>query len=318
MLMSKFLKRIFIYSLAVLLLLAMLMYAESRYFKFLPNDYSRHKTIVETIKNKYLSPEILVFGDSKAMFGVNAKTISNNLINTPIAFNLSSPAQSVSEGSYFFSKLPASTKHIIHCIDYSEFSYGILGLEKQVALSMRFYDFEVDPYMEEYLDTLNPVFFKSNIKILYEARNMLRTAFHNEIRKVMDNEPLNESLFHDIYFPHTYTLSRHPNYPNYSVEFDYDKMKISNEKINFLLKIDKFLQKRGIKYHLIIMPINPDLYQLNNEAHNSNMTKIKELIPKIDVVDLTGFLNNQDFYDGFHPNKNGAEKLSKEISKRLN
>jgi hypothetical protein len=34
------------------------------------------------------------------------------------------------------------------------------------------------------------------------------------------------------------------------------------------------------------MPINPDLYQLNNEIHNSNITKIKELIPNIDVVDL--------------------------------
>ena len=81
--MSKFLKRMFIYSLVVLLLFAMLMYVESRFFKFLPNDYSRHKTIIETLKNKSLSPEILVFGDSKAMFGVNAKTISANLKNTP-------------------------------------------------------------------------------------------------------------------------------------------------------------------------------------------------------------------------------------------
>ena len=316
--MSKFLKRMFIYALVVLLLFAMLMYVESRFFKFLPNDYSRHKTIIETIKNKSLSPEILVFGDSKAMFGVNAKTISANLKNTPLAFNLSSPAQSASEGSYFFSKLPTSTKHIIHCIDFSEFSYGVLSLEKPVALSMRFYGFEVDSLMKEYIDTLNPVFFESNLKILYEARNMLRTALHNEIRKVMDNEPLNENVFHDLYFPHTYVLNRHPNYPNYPVEFDYNKMEISNEKINFILKIDKFLQQRNIKYHLIIMPINPDLYQLNNEVHNSNITKIKELIPKVDVVDLTGFLNNIDFYDGYHPNKNGAEKLSKEISKYIN
>ena len=43
-----------------------------------------------------------------------------------------------------------------------------------------------------------------------------------------------------------------------------------------------------------------------------------ELIPKIDVIDLTVFLNNVDFYDGLHPNKNGAEKLSKEISKYIN
>ena len=315
--MSKFLNRLFIYSLAILLILAMLMYVESRFFKFLPNDYSRHKTIIETLKNKSLSPEILVFGDSKAMFGVNAKTISNNVKNTPLAFNLSSPAQSASEGSYFFSKLPTSTKHIIHCIDYSEFSYGILSLEKQVALSMRFYGFEADSLMKEYIDTLNPVFFESDLEILYEARNMLRTALHNEIRKVMDNEPLNENLFHDIYFPHTYVLNRHPNYPNYPVEFDYNKMNISNEKINFILKIDKFLQKRGIKYHLIIMPINPDLYQLNNAVHNLNITKIKELIPKVDIVDLTGFLNNIDFYDGYHPNKSGAEKLSKEISKHI-
>ena len=48
-------------------------------YKLFPNDYSRIGIILDALKTRTVTPEIVVFGNSKAMSGVDANMIQEHL-----------------------------------------------------------------------------------------------------------------------------------------------------------------------------------------------------------------------------------------------
>jgi hypothetical protein len=314
--MKLFLQKVSIYIAVISLVIFAFIAIQSTLNKILPNDFKRHPVIIQALKNKEYKPEIVVLGDSRAMFGINAKTISENLPNNPITFNLSSVGQNMQEGAYFCSILPQSVKTIIHCVDYATFTQENIEINNAKALSLITSGFTLNEDILKIIQP-HPYFYRNKIVNLYEARSFFKSSLHVTFRTFIDNEKFDTEKYNDLYFPYIYKDERHPNYPNKYKGFNPDTLIIANKKIQLANKISSYLNEKNIQYNIVLMPLNPDISKVEERISNEYIANINQQLPDIKIINLYNLLESNDFYDGVHPNRKGAEKISKEIANIL-
>ena len=314
--MKKFLKDLAVYLVVAAALLLLFINAQPFLTRALPNDYSRHHVIVDALKNKAASPEIIILGDSRTMFGVDAKTISNNLPNKPLAYNLASVGQSYFESCYFISAVPASTRHIIQFIGYTAFREPRTDFNIDKAMSMMMNGYKVDTVTRGLIGKVNPYFDKSITAVAFEGRIILKSSLHVLLRSVLDNETFADN-YSDLYFPHIYTTNRHPQYPFYKVPCDLDTMSVNPYTVALANRVDHFLQQKNIQYHIVMLPVNPDICVFDKSKAATYIAQLKNAMPGIDFINLTGALDNTQFYDAEHPNKKGAKIISLMVADSL-
>lgn len=314
--MKLFLQKASIYIAVISLVVFAFIAIQSTLNKILPSDFKRHPVIIEALNNTEHKPEIVILGDSRAMFGINAKTISENLINNPQAFNLSSVGQNMQEGAYFCSILPQSVKTIIHCVDYATFTQENVEINNAKALSLITSGFTLNEDILKIIQP-HPFFYRNKIVNLYEARSFLKSSLHVSFRSLMDNEKFNTEKYYDLYFPYIYEEERHPNYPNKYKGFNPDTLVVANKKIQLADKISSYLKEKNIEYYIVLMPLNPDISKVEEGISDEYIANINQQLPDIKIINLCNLLESSDFYDGVHPNTKGAEKVSKEIASIL-
>jgi hypothetical protein len=314
--MNRFLKRLLLLTVVLAALIFCFLRVLIYIYALLPNDYSRIEVLLSTLKDPEKKPAVVVFGDSRSVFGIDAKTISANMPGHPLAFNMASVGQATQEGAHYFSMLPSSVKHVIQCMPYEEFMIKDISLSDDKTLAMRMYGYTIDKQTEKIVDTVNPYFYKNKNYISYQARVVIKSAIHNYVRNVLDDEKFSDN-FHDIYFPNVFTTERHPHYPFNNPMLNNDSLHAAADMCALIGRLNTYCKSRGIKYHYVLMPLNPDVEVSIPAAHDRYIKEIKEKLPDLDLIDLSGALDNSEFYDGIHPNKKGAEKLSAIIARNI-
>jgi hypothetical protein len=308
--MKKFIKDILIYGLLIAGMGFIFIKIQPFLTQKLPNDLSRHHVIIDALKNTAVQPQVIVLGDSKGMFGVNAEAISNELPGHPLAYNLSSTGQSLLESSYFISKISDNTKHVLQFADFGTFKngYDSIALNNYVPLSMIMNGYVIDSVTKKLIKHTDPMFDKNINWVAFEARNNLKSVLHIYSRKLLDDEKFNDYKFNDLYFPNIYVTERHPKYPFYKVRCFTGKDTLYE---NLLAeRVNDYLKSRHIQYHIVLPPVNPDLCTVSDSLDNFLLTQLRQKMPGIDFIDLTNALKKEEFYDGAHPNKRGANKIS--------
>ncbi len=314
--MKRFIKDILLYLVVVAGIIVSMISLQPLMIQKLPNDFSRHKVIIDALNDEKNQPEIIFFGNSLSMFGINAKVISDELPGKPVIYNLSSVGQSIFEGAYFLSSVPSKTKLVFQCVDYSIFTESKNYLQDGKAMSMILNGYHIDSLSKKILINTHPYFDQRKWLVAYEARGNLRSSLHNYLRKYLDYEKF-DTNFHDRYFPHIYLDERHPRYPNISDNKSYDSLPVSDTLISLANRIHSSLKQRNIQYHIILMPVNSEIYHLNDTLCSAYLNEIKNRLPGIDVIDLSQALKPELFYDAIHANKRGARRLSLLIADRI-
>lgn len=311
--MKKFLSEIAIYIILTISVLFVLIELQPVLYKIFPSDYKRHLLINNILKKETNTPEILIFGDSRGMFGVNSIILQNHLHKKSKAYNLSSYDQDITESSYYYPNLPPSTKFVIQCADISWFNNDSFILRDAQAFSMILSKYKLNKEADSLLPKIHPFFKEPRLKVLFNSRATTRNYLHSILRPFLDNEEYNDK-FLDPYFPHIYTKLKHPDYPNFVFNCgDYNISRIPFNKIHFLTKVNNYFKGKGIKYVLILMPINKALCPTNTMNY-SNIVNSLNNIERLKVLDLTSLLSEDEFYDHIHANSKGALHLSNEIS----
>ena len=314
--MKKFLRDILIYMVIVQCLFALIIILQPLMVQGLRYDLSRHKLIINSLSDRARQPDMIVFGNSLSMLGVNTKQISEKLPGHPLIYNLSSVDQGIVEGAYFISELPQHTKAVIHCLDFSTFALKSLDLQEEKAISMIMNGYSIDSTTKAVLGEINPFFNKAKLVVSFEARNTVRSSVHNVLRKYLDNERFANN-FHDRYFPHVYMEERHPNYPNISQFAEEPELIVEDTVVALASRINSFLNKKGIRYHIVLMPLNQDIFKMEDRLCNEYLEKVRTRLQGIDILDLSRKLSQEYFYDAIHPNKKGAAVISAMIAEHL-
>ncbi len=315
--MKRFLIDILIYTVIIECLLALIIVFQPLMVQSLRYDLSRHKLIINSLSGKVTEPDIIVLGNSLSMLGVNTKQISESMPAHPLIYNLSSVEQGIVEGTYFVSAIPPNTRAVVQCLDFSAFSLQSLDLQEEKAISMIMNGYSIDSTTKAILRETNPFFDKAKLVVAFEARNTVRSSIHNVLRGYLDNEKFANN-FHDLHFPHVYQEERHPDYPNITQFAEQPELKVVDTMVALASRINSFLNKKGITYHIVLMPLNQDIYKMDDSVCNEYLEELRTKLPGIEILDLSRKLTQEHFYDAIHPNKKGAVVISLMIADHLN
>ena len=317
--MLKFIKTISFFAVVISITLLVLLYIQPYLYRVLPSDYQRHMILQDYFSqnSKTAKGEILIFGASETMFGIDSRIIKKDLDLTGEAYNLSSVGQSMYEASYYYTRITDNTKLVIQCstpmffaMDWDHY------LSNEVSISMYLSGYRINDSTKKLIPNYNHFFNKPEIYNLFLCRTYFRSYIHNLIRPFFDNEVFEENV-PELYFANGTTIERHPNYPVYPYDCSPFKFKEKpNHKLNFINKIVEYFNNKNIKYVIILMPVNPDLCSECYDDFNKYTDELRK-IKGLYVINITHLLEPRYFYDGYHANKNGAKLISKEISKQL-
>lgn len=314
--MSQFLKRVAIYLVFSFALFLMLSYLMPVLYRIMPSDYKRHLVLTENL-NKDTKAEIIFFGDSKAMFGIDAKNISQNLQSHPLAYNLSSVGQGMDESSYYYSSINSNTKIVVQCIDASYLlANNLRRTQDDKFLSMILSGYRMNEETRKIVGEVNTMFDKPVLQNYFDSRSYVRFFMNNLLRPFLDNEVFSDNEL-DLYFPHVYTKDRHPNYPfKYKLDCsEYNFNIIPSQTLTYLNHFSTYFSQKNIKFYLLMMPVNPDLCP-NPTISEESLKQLSE-VNNLCLINSMKILDNIEFYDGVHANKKGAKKLSEFIAQQL-
>jgi len=295
-----------------------LMYVQPFIYASFQSEFGRHKVINDVLLKSKKINNIIIFGDSRAMFGIDARIIKKNSSFDGEIYNLSSVAQSPYEAGYFYSKISKTTRTVIQCVSPAFFSRNMKNnIPDEKAISLFLSGYRIDKkniYGNNYCE-----FFKnSDFKNYFESRSYYKSYFNTFMRKFFDNEKFNEHAFYSHYFPNPVTLNKHPQYPFF--KYDCGKYKTINypeSQVEFIKKSKKYFKSIGVNYVLLILPINPDECNESYDTFDKLAVKISDSTD-VKIINLAGLLrDNRFFYDGLHCNKKGAEIISQVLSDKL-
>ena len=84
------------------------------FYKYIKTDLYRTHLIIEKLKEQDFNPEMVVFGSSTSMMGINCYQMSKELDLD--VYNFSTIGQSPVESSLYYSMLPSTVKTVIQIV----------------------------------------------------------------------------------------------------------------------------------------------------------------------------------------------------------
>lgn len=287
------------------------------FFRMLPSDYARTKLLVNTIKDTTQTPDIVIFGNSRGMSGVDGYLLQDKLKGHPRVYSFTSTGQRLSESALYYSSLPSSVKTVIQCLDIDHLSKPIdMDVPNLVALHM--YGYKMDNWTKSLVPALYDKFGRSDWYYNYKARNCLFSSLSFLLRNLLDDDAPEISIDNELHYPTAQTSYRNEvvyqrGLIEQNIHNKFKDFKITSEWKELIEKAYSFFKERGVRYYLVIMPYNPDIVaDKKTEKQKALQSFIKEL-GYIPYIDCFGLLDASDFYDAIHPNDKGAKKITNQI-----
>ncbi|KKB46859.1 hypothetical protein HMPREF1212_04355 [Parabacteroides sp. HGS0025] len=314
---GKQIKRLVFFLLFVIVLMACLNRVTPCFFRMLPNDYARTKLILNTIRDTTQTPEVVIFGNSRGMSGVDGYLLERELSDHPVVYSFTSTGQKLSESALYYTSLPASVKTVIQCLDIDALSKPLdMDIPNQVALHM--YGYKMDDQTKLLVPALYDELNKSDWYYNYKARNCLFSGFSFVLRNLLDDDAPENSIDNELRYPASQASYRNEavyqrGLDEQNKENKFEAYEITAEWKRLLEESYAFFKAKNIQYYLVLMPYNPDIISAKKtEKQEALQSYINELgyIPYINCFDL---LEASDFYDAIHPNDKGAKKITRQI-----
>ncbi|WP_159038508.1 SGNH/GDSL hydrolase family protein [Brumimicrobium mesophilum] len=280
-------------------------------------DDTKRLTLINKWSNDDdLIPEIVIFGDSKAMTGIDGYLISKKFNNASVA-SFTSLGQSLSESALFYPKLKEGTKVVIQCLDVNKISKS-LKLNNKKASRLILTGFEYDPNDSSLLSEKAQNTISAN-KLLatYNSKSFLKQGIHTYLRTILEPNALSENIY-DLTYPYLYNYERAPqkeydkflrNYSNRKIK---DTLKINKEVIEKLILASQYFRSKNVEFVIVFMPFSPIGFDYLPKDYSK---KIKEFQKEIGVkvLDYTNLLQDEYFVDPTHPNRAGAKIITEKM-----
>lgn len=291
-------------------------------YRSFSSDFDRHLTVQQIISELQHDSEVkgIVFGDSRAMFGLDTKTLAEyaQLSTNEKIYNASSVGQGLYESSYYYPLVKDSIQWVAQCFSISYLNKDIpYKIDDGKNISMFLSGYKLNDETRDFMGEYDPFFDRLPLLNLLECRTYFSTYVHNGIRPFLDDEKFDREKMHSLYFPHIYTEPQHPNYPN--GKYDCSRYCRESEPVSQLALLKKaasYFHDKGTNYIVILMPVNKDACaecQQDFERYKA----LLESIPHLRILDLTNLLERDQFYDLIHANTIGAEIVTNEVGNYL-
>lgn len=307
-------KRTFYLQISIVVLAVLAALLTTPYLKkFFVDDGTRIDLMCEWVNDDNLQPEIVVFGGSDAMSGVNGYLLEEKLNKSVLS--MTNTGQFISQSSLFFSKLSENTKIVILC--------RAVGADMErdepegIEASRYIYNgYELDSISKAFIGEKNASKFnKTRLQATFELRGFLKEGINTVLRDhLFRPNPCADSIKSKIY-PYYYVYENAPEsqFTKYSrPQQKPDEQILTDFQVDRFKSFNDYFKQRGIEFYLVLMPTStymsnrvPSVYKPQFEAFSQQT--------EIPILDLTVLLDDDEFYDPNHPNRSGAVKVTNAI-----
>jgi len=283
----------------------------SNFGNYYPNDFSRIKVILESLKIEEC--EVVLLGNSVLMNGVDANRFSEN------TYNLGSSGKGLNESFLMYQEIPKSVKHVIQFVSVDELlEEKLKPIDKQVILNYYSKGYSPNQFTLSLLDSASGEEF-DNIEFMDNFR-FQRIKFQGSInsffRSVFQLNNLSNEKFKEIKNPFIYTDDLEESIVDELIKIHGPKTEIIDFKFNqlhFFLKSILYFKNRGVSYSIVVLPLHPKIKYTPNFQNNLNDFIAQN--PDLKIYNFSQLLVEKDFIDHAHPNARGREKMTHELQK---
>lgn len=281
---------------------------------YMPNQFAKAEMVQDSLQNKNFQPEILAFGSSLVQTGVNGYVLRKELGNSNI-YNLATPSQDLKSTCGYLPMLPTSVKTIILGVRIDDFSTANGDIKSSSIQDSLF-----QSYLKAKIEAPKQFFLIEN----YKNRACLKAGLQVLVTDFIDNDaPGEESL--NIIYPYLYpnnrtvtTYERDVERRNKEGDVIVEGRIINTDFVELLKRTNEYLQLKGIHLFVYLIPSSPDINFSKKGNTKLFISEIENNLPKnLDYINCFDSLEADDFYDSVHPNRIGADKLSKILSKHI-
>lgn len=285
--------------------------------KYISTDFVRTKTIIETLKNNNINKEIIFFGSSVCMSAIDGKVLSSENKNV---LNLGSYDQNLIESTCFYQDINQNTHSIFQCITIEDMIKNEVMLPEKAIKRLQYYNYELK---NETIQLLKPI-STNELKISFKNKILasrkipiqsLRNVFRSFFKKGLRNT---ETIIkNELQSPYHYKNNVSKEKLDFFITSFGPKEKLetfipSQIKIEILERSRYFFESNNQNYTIILMPKNPVIKNYTSEFYRNLKSKINN-IKDINIIDLSTFLEKEDFIDLIHINKKGRDKITQKL-----
>jgi len=281
-------------------------------FNHIPTDKYRTARILDKIHEKGFAPEVVVFGSSRAMAAIDCNQMTKELNKEVI--NFSSTGQSHVESSFYYSKLPPSVKTVVQVIYPPIVAES--GEKEQVPsyvlnnFLMCGYEVDDDIIRMNHLIDLSG-FNKNRYLSAYESRGSIFLPALTNYLVAGDKEAASS-----FKFCNSYLTEKHPLYER-TLEQAKERscvgknVRVDINVIETLNSYSLYLNQKGIKMYLVLMPNNPDKIEYTENQKSMLLEVMHKKIKNAVILNYIDTISDRTlFYDAEHMNKKGARKFT--------
>jgi len=298
-------------------------------FPRIPTDLSRVRLVLEALRDAARQPEVVVFGSSRVMSGVDARQLSQALPSRPLAYNLSSPGQSLAESYLFYQELPAGVRVVVQMASLAELA-SPHTLERQKFNAFYLNGYRPNARTREVLgdafgDPLLEILDASDASQRFQGRWALRQLVDTSLRRWLRRDLTLSNAERDLFHPQGYTERFPPDKRARAIArrvktVSGNDLVIDTHKKQLLDAMVADAAEAGRTVVLFIPPTHPTVHEAMPEA---SFAKLEELLAELSmgsgvrVADTTHVLTAEHFVDDVHPTNEGAVLVTRRLGDAL-
>lgn len=294
-------------------------------YKHVETDRSRTTIILTKLQDPNFRPDVVVFGSSLSMSGIDAYQMTNELGLD--CYNFSSTGQTQEESSLYYTLLPNSVKEVVQVINIPVRDLAnddVDTSEKKHLNSAIVSSFVLGGYkISQEAKDINKMidlsdFDKCKYLISIDARaSILIPAITQKL------VPRDKSALEDLKFPNGQLTNKHGMYNRTVKQLEglscYGKeIELDTKALQLLNEYAEYFRSKGVNYNVVLMPINPDSKIYTKDQCEWISQQIREKVTMARVIDFLNLpLTSDLFYDGGHLNRDGAKIVTGLLNKEL-
>ena len=298
-------------------------------FEAITTDLSRFQTIQGSLRSESRAPELVVFGSSILMSGIDGRQLSEQLPNVERAYNLSSTGQSLVESYLLQRNLPPNVKTVVQMASAKDLSSTkTIESIKYNALSM--YGFRPDKRTRQELGALfgkpmTELLERSETRLRFQSRWAVRQFIDSSLRQILRKDLEIGRAISDVYHPTPYTQ----HFDSQKVErllhtwiesWPRPKLELVPEKRRLIELMAERLRERGREFVILQPPMHPAVLEALQPGYMAPMDAFLRGIegkPGVRVIRAAELLNDGEFFDHIHPDDTGARRLTALVAQEL-
>lgn len=297
-----------------------------RIFTSIPTDIQRLGFLAETLRTQHSTPEIVVFGNSAIMSGIDARALTDAIPEHPLAWNFASTGQSLIESYLLTQDLPTSVETVIYGIfarpgpnatplhpqKYNTlFMYGYRPNKDTVATIESLFDPSVGSLLE-----------RSAISQVFLSRWAVRQLIDTQLRVLLRSDLSLRKSAVDLFHPQRYKRPINPvvtarRIAERSRVFESIPPIVTTASTKLALQIVRDAAEANRQTIFLFPPVHPDLFAPNESAMFRAVNEFKNALmdaPRARVIVAMNALDRRHFIDDNHPTNEGARILTQYLA----